>query len=251
MVIHSPEPSGPSLQFENLIPFAPLAQVQVTEEFKRRELAWKFSLHGVNPIIWIPTPGDEAAGALAPTGFEPYFLGQGLTPRAILAGIAEIGAQELESLARRHPENESYVARLLSVLQAGRISPHDPQRNRDIQALSELDAALGGLTRRLGARAQANEPARRYREDTHRFTDPFVGRLTYSAPAAGALTESYQLPDVDRDGEAIAPAVADLPTFRLRRGWRFMRLLGDRLGVAPVRAGLQGRWQRLPLQFRY
>jgi hypothetical protein len=251
MAVQSPASSGPSLQFENQIPFAPLALVEVAVEFKRRELAWKFSLHGANPIIWIPTPSEEAAGALAPTGFEPYFLGQGLTSRAIMAGIAEIGAQELDTLARRHPENESYVARLLSVLQSGRISAHEPQRSRDIQALAELDATLGGLTRWLGVRAQANEAARRYREETHRYTDPFVARLTYSAPAAGALVESYQLPEVERAGEPIAPAVADLATYRLRRGWRFMRLLGDRLGVAPVRAGLQGRWQRLPLQFRY
>src|SRR6476661_9739805 len=125
MAAQPPASSGPSHQFENQIPFAPLALVEVAEEFKRRELAWKFSLHGANPIIWIPTPSDEAAGALAPTGFEPYFLGQGLTPRAIMAGIAEIGAQELDTLARRHPENESYVARLLAILQSGRISPHE------------------------------------------------------------------------------------------------------------------------------
>jgi hypothetical protein len=30
-----------------------------------------------------------------------------------------------------------------------------------------------------------------------------------------------------------------------------MALLGDRLGNAPVRAGLQDRWQQLPIQYRY
>jgi len=248
--ITEPAP-GPARIFENSIPFAPVARLIVPDEFKAKELAWKLSVQGDNPVLLIPRRPDLDDGALPPTGFEPYFVGSPLAPKEILVSIAEIGAQQLDHLARQHQEDESYVARLLSILRTGRIAATGPQRTRDLQSLAQLDALLGSLTRSLGYQAESDEEGRRYRQDTHRLTDPFVHTLTYTVPDEGAIRESYKLPDVSRAQGAIAPEWRDLPTYRLRRGWRFMALLGDRLGNAPVRAGLQDRWQLLPIQYRY
>jgi hypothetical protein len=248
--ITAPAP-GAARIFESTIPFAPVARLVVPEEFKAKELAWKLSVQGDNPVLLIPRRADLDDGALPPTGFEPYFVGSPLTPQQILISIAEIGAKQLDLLAWQHREDESYVARLLSILRTGHIARSGPQRTRDLQSLAQLDALLGSLTRRLGYQAESDEDARRYRQDTHRLTDPFIPTLTYIKPESGAIVESYTLPTVSRAQGIIAPEWRDLPTYRLRRGWRFMALLGDRLGNAPVRAGLQDRWQQLPSQYRY
>ena len=242
---------GAARVFETPIPFAPVAHLVVPDEFKAKELAWKLSVQGDNPVLLIPRRADLDDGALPPTGFEPYFVGSDLTPKQILVSIAEIGAQQLDILARQHAEDESYVARLLSILRTGCIARSEPQRTRDLQSLAQLDAMLGSLTGWLGRQAEADEDARRYRQDTHRLTDPLVPALTYSQPDTGAIVASYALPDVSRAQGAIAPEWRDLPTYRLRRGWRFMALLGDRIGNAPVRAGLRNRWLHLPIQYRY
>lgn len=242
---------GPARVFENTIPFAPVARLIVPDEFKAKELAWKLSVQGDNPLLVIPRRADLDDGALPPTGFEPYFVGSKLTPKQIMISIAEIGAKQLDALAWQHRQDESYVARLLSILRTGRIARSEPQRTRDLQSLAQLDATLGSLTRWLGYQAESDEEGRRYRQDTHRLTDPFVHTLTYTAPDSDAILESYKLPDVSRAQGVIAPEWRDLPTYRLRRGWRFMALLGDRLGNAPVRSGLQDRWLHLPIQYRY
>lgn len=243
--------SGSARIFENTIPFLPVARLIVPDEFKAKELAWKLSVQGDNPVLVIPRGADLDDGALPPTGFEPYFVGSPLTPKQIMISIAEIGAKQLDYLAWEHREDESYVARLLSILRTGRIAVSEPQRTRDLQSLAQLDATLGSLTRWLGYQAESDEEGRRYRQDTHRLTDPFVHTLTYTAPDSSAILESYKLPDVSRAQGVIAAEWRDLPTYRLRRGWRFMALLGDRLGNAPVRSGLQDRWQQLPIQYRY
>jgi hypothetical protein len=250
------EPAGRAAEtsaavFERAVPFAPLARLWVPDDFKRTELAWKLTTSEDNPVLWIPPAGDVAAGALRPSGFEPYFLGTGLTPRQIVEQIAEIGAQQLDYLAWRHSDDPYYEGRLLSVLAQGQISEHEPQRGQDRQMLIELDAILGALARGLGYRAQINPEARRYREDTHRLTDPFVRSLAYAADAPEQVVERYELPAVSRTAEVIAAELHDLPTFRARRGWQFMVLLGDRLGNGPVRAGLLDQWQHLPIQYRY
>jgi hypothetical protein len=247
------QPGGlrPSLAFENTIPFAPLARLDVPDGFKRTELAWKLSVKGDNPILRIPNLHDLENGALPPTGFEPYFLGTGQTPRQTIRQIAAIGAEQLDWLARRHYADEYYLAHVLALLKNGRISAHDPQRTRDIQTLAELDAVLGSLTRTLGYQAETSDPARAYRADTHHYVDPLVSSLVYAQPRTDSVIESYALPDISRATAPIAPAWDDLPTFRLRRGWRFMALLGDRLGNAPVHAGMQGLWLKLPIQYRY
>lgn len=233
------------------IPFEPVTRLDVPDDFKGKELAWKLSVTEDNPILWIPNSADVAAGALPPTGFEPYFLGTDLSPKQTLLAIAELGAQELELLAGRHHDDEYYIGRVLSILQSGQISEHDPQRAQDIQTLAELDAILGSLTRRLGRQAEADPEARAYREDTHRLVNPFIPRLTYARPGAERVIETYQLPDVSRTKGTMAPELSDLPTYRLRQGWRFLALLGTRLGNGPVRTGLQGRWVQLPLPYRY
>jgi len=237
--------------FRSPIPFAGLTHLQVPDAFKRTELAWKLSIQEDNPILRIPQPLDLANGALQPTGFEPYLLGSGQTAKQIITRIATIGAEQLDALARKHHDDEYYVARLLAILKSGHVSAHDPQRARDIQALAELDAILGALTRWLGGQAEHSDQARAYREETHEYVDPFVRTLEYSQPGAESVVASYALPDLARAARPIAPKWSDLPTLRLRRGWRFMALLGDRLGNAPVRVGLQGLWLRLPLQYRY
>lgn len=237
--------------FERPVLFAPVACLLVPDDFKRNELAWKLTTTADNPVLWMAPADAVANGALRPTGFEPYFLGLGPTPRQIVAQIAEIGARQLDYLAWRHQDDPYYLARLLSVLATGRISEHDPQRSQDRQMLAELDAVLGSLVRGLSYQAQTSAEARRYREETHRLTDPFVKTLVYQAPAADQIVEQYQLPAVARAGGVFAPEWRDLPTFRARRGWKFLGLLGDRLGTGPVRAGLRDRWQQLPLQYRY
>ena len=240
-----------SLFFAEPIPFAAVTRLIVPDAFKRTELAWKLSTQEDNPILRIPKQPDLANGALPPTGFEPYFLGTGQTPRQILERIAAIGAQQLDYLAWKHADDDCYVARLLSILKTGQISKHDPQRARDIQTLAELDAVLGSLSRWLGYQAQTIDQARAYREETHAAVDPLVGSLRYAPSGAEGVVASYTLPDIMRAHGLIAPEWHDLPTFRLRRGWQFMVLLGDRLGNAPVRTGLQGRWMALPRQYRY
>ena len=239
------------MSFAGAIPFAPVTSLLVPDDYKRTELAWRLSTKEDNPVLRVPRVQDLRDGALPPTGFEPYFLGIGLTPKQTLLTIAEIGAKQLDFLTGRHQENDSYVGRLLSILEHGHLSAHEPQRARDVQALAECDAILGGLTRWLGRQADGNDLARRYRTETHELVAPFVSTLTYVEPTDQEIVEHYELPEVSRAGAAIAPEWKDLPSFRLQRGWRFMLLLGDRLGNAPVRFGLQGRWQRLPLQFRY
>lgn len=250
------KPTGPpngvnAATFEQAVPFAPVARLWVPEDFKRTELAWKLTTTEDNPVLWIPAAADVANGALRPTGFEPYFLGLDRTPQQIVAQIAEIGAQQLDYLAWRHIDDSYYVSRLLSVLAHGQISEHEPQRSRDRQMLVELDAVLGSLARGLGYRAQINPEARHYREDTHRLTDPFVTTLAYEADAPEQLVEHYELPAVSRAVTVIAAELHDLATFRARQGWKFMVLLGDRLGNGPVRAGLRDQWQHLPIQYRY
>jgi len=158
------------------------------------------------------------------TGFEPYFIGQGLNAEQIALKIAQIGKEALDSIRTRHKEEPSFMKGMYRALLG---------QEANLTACQEMDVRLGTITAKL--RGAMNQEARQFQSETY---NSLLSRgieyriIPAQEPSEGyygrIIKQSYWLPRLRWRQELAYPAAdqCQIAEFDPANPYHFMHLLG-------------------------